>query len=508
MALSALARLEASLGELAGSEVSFERPKDAAHGDYATNIALQAARRADRAPRQIAEELAGRALSLPEIEGAEVAGPGFLNLRVTDAFLGQVLGEIDSGYGGGWARSPEKVQVEMVSANPTGPITVASARNGALGDSVARLLEFAGHRVEREYYYNDAGAQMDRFRASVDAVRAGEDVPEDGYHGAYIAGLAADPGDPVPEMLERIESTLERFRIHFDSWAKQSELERGLDELLAGLPTYKHDGALFVRSTDFGDDKDRVLVRSAEKGGLPTYEAADVAYLRSKLDRGFDRAIYVLGADHHGVAIWFEVVARMLGYDPGRVEVLLYQLVHLTRGGEQAKMSKRRGDVVFLDEFIDEAGVDFARWFLVDRGHDQSIEIDVDLAAEKSRKNPVYYVQYVHARINGIFREAPEGAELDAVPRMPLAPEERELVKRLAEFPGVVREATERRGPHAIPVYAIRVADDFHRFYHEHVVLESKGGDHQPFRLALIAATRDVVARCLDLVGVSAPERM
>jgi arginyl-tRNA synthetase len=508
LAPSALARLEAALGELAASEVSLERPKDAAHGDYATNVALQAARSADRAPRQIAEELAAKALALPEIEGAEVAGPGFLNLRVTDVFLGQVLGEVGSGYGGGWARSPEKVQVEMVSANPTGPITVASARNGALGDSVARLLEFAGHQVEREYYYNDAGAQMDRFRASVDAVRAGEDVPEDGYHGAYIAGLAAEPGDPVPEMLERIESTLERFRIHFDSWAKQSELERGLDELLAGLPTYEHEGALFVRSTDFGDDKDRVLVRSAEKGGMPTYEAADVAYLRNKLDRGFDRAIYVLGADHHGVAIWFEVVARMLGYDPGRVEVLLYQLVHLTRGGEQAKMSKRRGDVVFLDEFIDEVGVDFARWFLVDRGHDQSIEIDVDLAAEKSRKNPVYYVQYVHARISGIFREAPEGAELDAVPQMTLAPEERELVKRLAEFPGVVREATERRGPHAIPVYAIRLADDFHRFYHEHVVLTSKGGEHQPFRLALIAATRDVVARCLDLVGVSAPERM
>jgi len=508
LAASALARLEAALGELAGSEVSLERPKDAAHGDYATNVALQAARGAERAPRQIAEELAVKALALPEIEGAEVAGPGFLNLRVTDAFLGQVLGEIDSGYGGGWAGSPEKVQVEMVSANPTGPITVASARNGALGDSVARLLEFAGHQVEREYYYNDAGAQMDRFRASVDAVRAGEDVPEDGYHGAYVAVLAAEPGDPVPEMLEQIESTLERFRIHFDSWAKQSELERGLDELLARLATYEHEGALFVRSTDYGDDKDRVLVRSAEKGGLPTYEAADVAYLRNKLDRGFDRAIYVLGADHHGVAIWFGVVARMLGYDPGRVEVLLYQLVHLTRGGEQAKMSKRRGDVVFLDEFIDEAGVDFARWFLVDRGHDQSIEIDVDLAAEKSRKNPVYYVQYVHARISGIFREAPEGAELDAVPRMPLAPEERELVKRLAEFPGVVREATERRGPHAIPVYAIRLADDFHRFYHEHVVLESKGGEHQPFRLALIAATRDVVARCLDLVGVSSPERM
>jgi arginyl-tRNA synthetase len=508
LARSALDRLAAELGGLAESEVALERPKDVAHGDYATNVALQTARGGGRSPREVAEELAARALELPEIESAEVAGPGFLNLWVTDAFLGELLGEIDPGYGGGWAEPRERVQVEMVSANPTGPITVASARNGALGDSVARLLEFAGHDVEREYYYNDAGAQMDRFRASVEAVRRGEPVPEDGYQGDYVAEIAAEPGDPVPAMLERIEATLERFRIHFDSWAKQSELEFGLGELLARLPTYEADGATYVRSTEFGDDKDRVLIRSAGRGGLPTYEAADIAYLRAKLERGYDRAIYVLGADHHGLALWFQAIARLLGYDPGRIEVLFYQLVHLTSGGERAKMSKRKGDVVFLDEFMDEVGVDFARWFLVDRGHDQSIEIDVDLAAERSRKNPVYYVQYVHARISGIFREAPEGVEIDPRPRIPLASEERELVKRLAEFPAVVREATERRGPHAIPVYAIRLADDFHRFYHEHVVLASKGGEHESFRLALVAATRDVVARSLDLVGVEAPERM
>jgi arginyl-tRNA synthetase len=505
---SALERLEAALGGLAGSEVVLERPKDPAHGDYATNVALQAGRTVGRSPRELAEELAAKATGLAEIVSAEVAGPGFLNLRVTDAFLGEVLAEIDSGYGGGWAEAPQKIQVEMVSANPTGPITVAAARNGALGDSIARLLEFAGHDVEREYYYNDAGAQMDRFRASVEAVRRGEEPPEDGYQGAYIAGIAAEPGDPVPRMLEQIEATLERFRIHFDSWVKQSELERSLDAVLQPLPTYEHDGAVFVRSTEFGDEKDRVLIRSVGKGGLPTYEAADIAYLRHKLERGYDRAIYVLGADHYGLATWFHAIARMLGYDPGRIEVLFYQLVHLTSGGARTKMGKRSGNVVFLDDFIDEAGVDFARWLLVDRGHDQSIEIDVDLAAEKSRKNPVYYVQYVHARISGIFREAPEGAKPDPAPRMALAPEERELVKRLAEFPGVVREATDRRGPHAIPVYAIRLADDFHRFYHDHKVLASKGGEHESFRLALIGATRDVVARCLDLVGVEAPERM
>jgi arginyl-tRNA synthetase len=308
-------------------------------------------------------------------------------------------------------------------------------------------------------------------------------------------------------MRAEIEASLERFRVHFDSWANQSEIERDLPELLAGLPTYERDGALFVRSTEFGDDKDRVLIRSPGRGGLPTYEAADIAYLRDKLERGFDHVIYVLGADHHGVAKWYEVVARMLGYDPDRVEVLLYQLVHLTKAGEQTKMSKRRGDVVFLDDFVDEVGVDAARWFLVNRGPDQTMEIDVDLAAERSQKNPVYYVQYAHARIAGILRNA--GAGESVVPASAQAPVveplERELIKRLAEFPAVAAEAAARRGPHAIPVYAIRVADDFHRFYHVHRVLES---EQRAFRLALCRATGGVIARCLDLVGVEAPDRM
>ena len=361
--------------------------------------------------------------------------------------------------------------MEMVSANPTGPIVVSAARNGAYGDSVARLLEFAGHEVEREYYYNDAGAQMERFRASVEARRRGEEPPEDGYHGAYVADLAALRGDPVPLMLTQIEHTLERFRIHYDSWAKQSELEQRLPEFLPRLDTYEKDGAVWARSSAYGDDDDRVLIRS--ETGTPTYRAADVVYLADKLDRGHDRAIYVLGADHHGTRNWYAAVARMLGYDPERVEVLLYQLVHLSRGGEAAKMSKRRGDVVMLDEFLDEVGVDAARWYLVSRGPDQTIEIDVDLAAEKTAKNPVFYVQYAHARIAGILRNA-EGASPSAEPPADLAAEERDLIKRLAEFPAVVAEATERRGPHAIPNYAIRVADDFHRFYHEHKVLGSE----------------------------------
>ena len=381
---------------------------------------------------------------------------------------------------------------------------MASARNGAYGDSVARLLEFAGHTVEREYYYNDAGAQMDRFRASVEARRRGEEPPEDGYRGEYVDELARTEGDPVQPMLGEIERTLERFRLHFDSWALQSELEERIHELIPRLPTYESDGAVWVRASEYGDD-DRVIIRSAEKGGTPTYRAADIAYLVQKLDRAFDRAIYVLGADHHGTRNWYAAVARMLGYDPSRVEVLLYQLVHLTRGGAQTKMSKRRGDVVFLDEFMDEIGVDAARWYLVSRDHDQTIDIDVDLAAEKSQKNPVYYVQYAHARIAGILRNAGD-AEVRPEPPGPLAREERELIKRLAEFPGVVADATERRGPHAVPTYAIRVADDFHRFYHEHRVVGS--GEWQPFRLALVRATQSVVARSLDLIGVEAPERM
>jgi arginyl-tRNA synthetase len=247
-----------------------------------------------------------------------------------------------------------------------------------------------------------------------------------------------------------------------------------------------------------------VLLRSGDR--TPTYRAADVPYLVEKLERGFDRAIYVLGADHHGTRNWYAAVARMLGYDPARIEVLLYQLVHLTKGGEQARMSRRRGDIVFLDEFLDEIGVDAARWYLVSRGPDQTIEIDVDLAAERSQKNPVYYVQYAHARIAGILRNAPSGgASNGLLPAQPLAVEERELVKRLAEFPAVVREATERRGPQGIPAYAIRVADDFHRFYHEHRVLES---EQEAFRLGLCRATQTVIARSLRLIGVEAPERM
>jgi arginyl-tRNA synthetase len=499
-----VAALADALAGAAGAPVALERPADPAHGDYATNVALRLAGVRKAPPREVAGELAAAAQGLAGVERADVAGPGFVNLTVGDDWLTAALADLlehGSAFGGDSAARPERVQVEMVSANPTGPLTVASARNGAYGDSVARLLAFAGHTVEREYYYNDAGSQMERFRASVDALRRGEEPPEDGYQGAYIAELAATPGDPVPHMLERIEASLERFRIHFDTFERETEVEAGIPDALTLLDTYEADGALWARTSAHGDDKDRVLVRS---DGEPTYYAKDAAYVRRKYARGFDRLVYVLGADHHGYVARLQALAEMLGYPRESLEVLVYQLVHLTRAGEATKMSKRRGDVVFLDDFLDEIGVDAARWYLVSRGHDQTIEIDVDLAAERSHKNPVYYVQYAHARIAGILRNADDtGAGVE--PAGPLAREERELVKRLLELPAVAAEAAERRGPHAIPAYAIRVADDFHRFYHHHKVL---GSDQEAFRLALCRATKTVVARCLDLVGVEAPDRM
>jgi len=505
----AISRLETQLAELAGSPVELERPGDPSHGDYATNVALRLAPVRQQPPRDLAAEIAASAVARGLVESAEPAGPGFVNLRVSDAWLTDALREIlDAGdaFGAGSAATRERAQIEMVSANPTGPLTVAHARNAAYGDSVARLLELAGHEVEREYYYNDAGKQMERFYASVEAVRRGEEPPEDGYRGAYITELAALPGDPVPPMLAQIDTTLERFRVHFDTWALESEVEAEIPEAISLLDTFEDEGAVWARTSAHGDDKDRVLIRS---DGTPGYFAADAAYVRRKYARGFDRLVYVLGADHHGYVARLRALAAMLGHPPESIEVLIYQLVNLVDGGGTRKVSKRRGDVVFLDELLDTIGVDAARWYLVSRGHDQTIELDVDLAAQKTQKNPVYYVQYAHARIAGIIRNADEiglvtdrhEVELAA----PLEAAERDLVKRLLEFPVLVAEAAERRAPHAVPIYAIRVADDFHRFYHDHRVL---GSEQQAFRLALCAATQRVVARSLDLIGVEAPEQM
>jgi arginyl-tRNA synthetase len=504
MPAEAIARIERGLENGLGVPVTLERPGQAEHGDYATNAALRAAPTKRKPPMEIAEEIRVAATRVEGVAEAEVAAPGFVNLRMSPAWYGEALAEIlaaGSEYGSGSAETRDRAQVELVSANPTGPVTVASARNGAYGDSVARLLAFAGHEVSREHYVNDAGAQIELFRASVSARARGEEPPDGGYSGEYVTRLAAREGDPVALMVEEIRESLGRFRVEVEDWVLESELDvEGALEALEGY-TYEEEGALWLRTTDFGDDKDRVLVRA---DGRPTYLARDAAHTRWKFDRGFQHLIYVLGADHHGYIARLKALAGALGHDPDSVEVLIYQLVHLVEGGRTKQMSKRHGDVVFLDELIDQVGVDAARWYLVRASHEQAMEIDVDLAREKSEKNPVYYVQYAHARIAGILRNA---GSATAAPEPPaeLAPEERDLVKRLAEFPSAVAEATERRGPHALPQYAIRLADDFHRFYHEHRVLES---DAEAFRLALCQATKAVIARSLDLVGVEAPERM
>jgi arginyl-tRNA synthetase len=498
-------RLAAELSRAVGAPIELERPSDPAHGDYATNAALRLAPERRRPPREIAAELAEAAAGLAAVERVEVAGPGFLNLWLADSWFVAAFAEIldaGGGYAGPFADPAERVQVELVSANPTGPLTVGHARNGAYGDCLARILRFAGHTVESEFYFNDVGRQIDLFRASVEARRRGEEPPADGYRGEYVTGIAEREGDPVELMLGEIRDELELFRIPVDTWVRQAEIETEIAEVLERLDTYEAEGTVWARTSAHGDDKDRPLVRSSD--GSYLYFAADVAYVRHKLERGFDRAIYVLGADHHGYVGRLRAAAAMLGYDPGRVEVLIYQLVHVTEGGQAKRVSKRRGDVVFLRELVEKIGVDAARWFLVSRGHDQTIEIDVDLAAERTQKNPVYYVQYAHARIAGILRNAGDRAPATDHPPA-LAREEKDLVKRLAELPGVVAVAAERRGPHAIPTYAIRVADDFHRFYHEHRVLES---DAEGFRLGLCRATQGVIARCLDLIGVEAPDRM
>jgi arginyl-tRNA synthetase len=501
---NAILSLEAALERLAGAPVTLERPSRSEHGDYATNVALRLGPQNGRPPRELAEQLAREATELESVERAEVAGPGFLNLFLRPAWYTQALGEIlQAGemYGGGFVGTAERVQVEMVSANPTGPLTVGSARNGAYGDAVARLLEFAGNQVEREYYFNDVGRQIELFRESVEARRRGAEPPEDGYTGEYVAEIAAEPGDPVDRMLDEIKRELDAFRIHFDSWVLQREITLQVEDALPQLETYEAEGTLWARTSSFGDDKDRPLKRSAD--GSYLYYAADVAYVRNKFERGFDRLIYVLGADHHGYVPRLKAAAAMLGYDSDRLEALIYQLVHIVEGGQAKQSSKRRGDVVFLNELVDKIGVDAARWYLVSRGHDQAIDIDVDLARERSEKNPVYYVQYAHARIAGILRNAGD-AEASAEAIDP-APEERDLIKRLVELPDVVLEAAERRAPHGLPNYAIRLADDFHRFYHHHRVLES---EQQAFRLGLVKATKAVLARSLDLIGVEAPDRM
>ncbi len=525
-------------GEPTGPEPTLDRPPKPELGDYSSNAAMLLAAPLGEAPRDVAERLCAeleRELGAEgSLERVEVAGPGFVNLFLSDEWYRRAmagLGAAGESLGPAPTESPERVLVEFVSANPTGPLHVGGGRHAAYGDSLVRLLEAVGHTVEREFYVNDAGGQVQRFAASLTAQMTGGALPEDGYEGAYVAELAAqiaaegiDPADSeavgrrgVELILESVRGTLDRFGVRFDNWFSERDLYGSgeVDEALALLEqrghTYKSEDALWLRSTDFGDDKDRVLIRA---GGEPTYLAADIAYHRDKLERGFERLIDVLGADHHGYAPRLRAALAGLGVDPERLEALIMRLVHIVESGERTQMSKRSGDFVSLDELIDDIGADATRWFMLWRSHDTTVNLDLELARRESADNPVYYVQYAHARIAGILAKAGEGAESAAAgagvptPGTALVPAERDLVKRLLAFPEEVREAAARRAPHRICAYSTAVAADFHAFYRDCQVVGAEGEGVERSRLGLCLLAKRTIAEALGLLGIAAPERM
>ncbi len=518
--------------------ITLERPRRARFGDYSTNAALLLAPGVGVPPRELAERL-GSALQArlgASLERFEVAGPGFVNLFMSDSWLTAALAQaLAAGerFGGGSAPEPERVLIEFVSANPTGPMHVGHARNAAYGDALARMLSLYGHDVEREFYVNDAGSQVRKLGESIQALARGEAVPEDGYQGDYVAELvprlegaaSIDPAElgraAVAIVIGQLTVSLEGFRVSFDSWAYESSLHEGdpspVAHTLAILEqqghTYTSESALWLRSTDFGDDKDRVLVRSS---GEHTYFASDIAYHQDKRERGFERQIDVWGADHHGYVLRMKAAYEALGGNPAELELLIMQLVHLMSSGERAQMSKRAGEFVSLDDLVTEIGVDAARWYLLARSHDTTVDLDLDLAREQSSENDVYYVQYAHARIVSMLERAGSErvqaaraavAELGSE-RGPLDPTERALVEQLLAFPAELAEAAERRAPHRIAAYALALAQTFTAFYRDCHVVGAEPAEVESFRIALCVVSRAAIARCLDLLGVSAPAKM
>jgi arginyl-tRNA synthetase len=540
----ALAAAASELG-LSGDlpEIELSKPRQKEHGDFSTNVALVVAARVNRPPREVAEVVVRHLPPTDFLTSAEVAGPGFINFRLTTQWLTDVLREVEragDAYGRA-APNGRRAQVEFVSANPTGPLHIGHARNAALGDALARVLEAAGWSVEREYYFNDTGGQMDRFGASVDArylqlLGREAEVPEDGYHGEYVTDLAREILDaegpgladlPSEErvgrlqqlaanrVLERISNTLDRFGVRFDSYMHERVLEEkgeiaaAIDRLREAGAAYEKDGAIWFRSTAFGDDKDRPIVRS---NGKHTYFGADCAYLIDKFERGFDHIVYVWGADHHGDVARVKGAAQALGYDAERVEIVIYQWVSFLRGGEPVAMSKRAGTFVSLDELIDEVGTDAARFHLLMFSADVTMRFDIETVKAQTLENPVYYVQYGHARIASILRRAAErGVDLRPIGDVDLSllhhDAELDLLRAVADMPSQVATAAEIRAPHRLTHAAQDLAARFHRFYTDCPVL-SDDAELTQARLWLCRGAKQTIANLLGLLGVSAPESM
>ena len=518
----------------AGVRPTLERPKQAGFGDYSSNAALLLAPALGAPPREIAERLAGTlAGALGErIDHVEVAGPGFLNVFLAEGWFAEALEELlaaGEAFGAGAPAQPETVLVEFVSANPTGPLTAASGRHAAYGDALARILALAGHAVSREYYFNDSGSQVDRLGQSILARARGEDPPEDGYQGDYVDALARGiegaaerstdelARHGVDAIMTGIRATLEAYRVTFDTWFLEASLHEGepsaVERVIALLDerghVYRSEGAVWLRTSAFGDDKDRVLERSS---GETTYFANDVAYHANKLERGSDRMINPLGSDHHGYIARMKAAMAALGVEPERLEIPILQFVHIVEGGRRASMSKRRGDFVTLDDLIAEIGVDATRFYMLSRSHESTVDLDLELAREQSNENPVYYVQYAHARIASMLAKAGEErveAALVALARpAELHPAERELIKKLLAFPGEVAEAAERRSPHRIAAYALELAQAFTAFYRDCRVVGAEPASLEDFRITLSVAAQRVIARSLGLLGVAAPASM
>ncbi len=520
-------------------EVTIERPRNPEHGDYATNLAMRSAKKAGVKPADLAGWLAEKLEETDGVAAAEVAGPGFLNLRLAADAQAGIVAEIlerGVGYGHGDALTGQAINLEFVSANPTGPIHLGGTRWAAVGDALGRVLEAQGAAVTREYYVNDAGAQIDRFAESLIAAAQGRPVPENGYGGAYVAevagrvvetepGLLEQPEDQqlqafkrlgVAVMLDEMRTSLESFGTHFDVWSSEAALhasgavEDSVQKLKDDDALYFADGAWWLRSTEHGDDKDRVVIKS---DGRPAYIAGDIAYYRDKRARGADLAIYMLGADHHGYIHRLKAVAAAFGDDPARVEVLIGQLVNLLRDGEPVKMSKRAGTIITLEDLVDAVGVDAARYTLTRSSVDQVLDIDLDLISRRTNENPVFYVQYAHARLSALLRNAADLGVSRTDPDLALLVEPREgdLIRTLGEFPRVLTSAAALREPHRVARFLEELAGAYHRFYDTCRVLPQ--GDEEPgplhtARLGLCEAARTVLASGLGLLGVSAPERM